>query len=89
MKDNSSGRMLVPGSDELPKLLHNGEIVLNSIRSFLNSLCINGSDASGRQELSRRRKVKWLRNLHEMKKLRKRLSEIMAQSCALLLSQNL
>lgn len=89
MKDDSSGRMLASNPNELSKLLHNGETVLHSIRSLLSSLCSNGSDVSGCQEFSRRRRLKWLKNLHETKKLRRRLREIMAQTCALLLSQNL
>lgn len=89
MKNGNDGRMLASDPNELSKLLHNGEVVLNSIRSLLSSLCSNGSGVSGSQELSRLRRLKWLKHLHQTKKLRGRLREIMAQTCALLLSQNL
>lgn len=76
-------------SSELEKLLQEGESALNGIRLLLDSL-LNGSDLCGNQpDLNRRRRLKWLKNLHKANKLRKRVKEVTAQTCALLISQNM
>lgn len=78
-----------PCLNRLNKLLQDGEATLDAIRCLLENV-IHGSDlVENQMNMSRRMKMKWLKNAHKAKKLRKKLKQIIAQTCAFLISQNM
>lgn len=77
-----------PSHNGLNKLLQDGETTLTAIRCLLETV-INGSDFENQVNLSRRMKIRWLKNAPKAKKLCKKLKQTTAQTCAFLISQNM